>query len=67
MSKTTDKQYPRPLASPAYRVTWRWAHKPTWHDRGFFASMAEAEAHVAKIAADKPDAVIAILKFEASR
>jgi hypothetical protein len=68
MSKTTDKPTVHPLAQPAYRVTWRWATKDTWHDRGFFASIADAEAHVAKIVADKgANAVTSILKFEASR
>ena len=51
-------------ASRAFRVIWRWAAKPTWHDRGFFPTRGEAEAHVAKIVAEKgAAAVTGILEY----
>jgi hypothetical protein len=49
-------------ASNAYRVIWRWTAKPTWHDRGFFNTRDEAQAHVAKIVG-KGDVVVEVIPY----
>lgn len=50
MTENLTDNYP---AATAYRVIWRWTTKPTWHDRGFYSTVAEADAAVVKILAAK--------------